>query len=105
MRVIACLLDAGGRPLPDGFVNVRLRRRLGMRGRGPVMVENQGPRAIRGRCYQRAPRLSCQSHRDYGAGRGGGTYSSAAVEGTRHTTGTQRSFLRSPGPVLRLVTG
>jgi hypothetical protein len=32
MRVIACLLDAGGHPLPDGFVNAGLRRRLGMRG-------------------------------------------------------------------------
>ena len=41
MRVIACLLDAGGHRLPDGFVNARLRRRLGMRGRGLVMVENQ----------------------------------------------------------------
>ena len=38
-------------------------------------------------------------------GRVGGTYKSAAVDGTRGTAGIQRSLLGSLGPVLRLVTG
>jgi hypothetical protein len=49
MRVIACLLDAGGRPLPDGFVNARLRRRLGMRGgRGGGTYKSAAVEGVRG---------------------------------------------------------
>ena len=49
MRVIACLLDAGGRPLPNGFVNARLRRRLGMRGgRGGGTYKSAAVEGMRG---------------------------------------------------------
>ena len=49
MRVIACLLDAGGRPLPDGFVDARLRRRLGMRvARGGGTYRSAAVEGMRG---------------------------------------------------------
>jgi hypothetical protein len=77
-----------------------------MRGRALVMVENQETESNTG-AGAFSDHLGCPGGaiQTMACGRGGGTYSSAAVEGTRGTAGIQRSFLRPQGPVLRLVTG
>ena len=77
-----------------------------MRGRGPVMVENQETESNTG-AGAFSDHLGCPGGaiQTMACGRGGGTYKSAAVEGMRGTAGDPAVFPRITGSVLGLVTG